>query len=508
MIYMVTIYTSATKLTDIQNIIDSQFRMNELVEVVDYFIQKPISSGLNIIINHEGIRLPIDWHNIRPPYILQEHIWFTEENLLGLIYFILGNSEATTSFLGANSSLLSEIKIIESLINGSYTNPDQLSVETYQEFDDYRLMHNQAITRHYGSIDLNEGLEKIHYFYNAALDSAPSYEYRAFSAKHYMNFLFDINEKSLAEKIGRDTLTLDISIDGKAEITNILCQINISNLTVPYDQNVIEELKNNLWSTLKHYESQGRSVEAAILYDSASYIANISDSFAESLGYISKAIKIFEEEGIEEFYYNAFYKKALLLYNWAKNGNSQFFKPAIDAYQESLKFFKRDDYPYIFADIQHHLGVIYSEIPDEAKKKSIWAAVSSSSFLEALNIYKKDEFPYEYALVSNSYANALTNYPQAIHSDNYEKALYFYNEALEIRKPSEYPFERSLTLLNYLEASWNADNSSNESNFIRFNDMWSKAEEIISLNVNQKFVEEAKEHLTKLELLKARLEEV
>jgi hypothetical protein len=347
--------------------------------------------------------------------------------------------------------------------------------------------------------------EKIHYYYNAAIDSAPSDEHQAYSAKNYMNFLFDINEKALAEKIGKDTLKLHLSNDAKAEINNILCQIIISNLTVPYDQEVLASLKDTLWTTLTHYESQNRNVEVAMLYDSASYVANISDSFSESLGYITKAIKIFEEEGIDEFYYNAIYKKALLLYTWAKNGNPQFFRPAIDAYQESLKYFKKDDYPYIFADIQHHLGVIYSEIPDEVKKKSIWAAVSSSSFLEALWIYNKKDYPYEYALVSNAYANALTNYPQAIHSDNNEKALYFYNEALEIRSAAQYPFERSLTLLNYLEASWNADNSADENNMERFKDMWSKCEEIISLNVDEKFVSEAKEHLEKLEELRGRI---
>ena len=61
----------------------------------------------------------------------------------------------------------------------------------------------------------------------------------------------------------------------------------------------------------------------------------------------------------------------------------------MDAYQEALKIFNREDTPSVFADIQHHLGVIYSEIPDEIKKKSIWASVSSSAFHEALNFYTK-----------------------------------------------------------------------------------------------------------------------
>ena len=45
--------------------------------------------------------------------------------------------------------------------------------------------------------------------------------------------------------------------------------------------------------------------------------------------------------------------------------------------------------PDIFAEIQHQLGRVYAEIPDEVKKKGIWAAVSVSSFTEALNFYNK-----------------------------------------------------------------------------------------------------------------------
>ena len=122
--------------------------------------------------------------------------------------------------------------------------------------------------------------------------------------------------------------------------------------------------------------------------------------------------------------------------------------------------------------------------------------------MEALAIFSKEAMPYQYALVCNSLGNALMKYPAAIRSDNYEKALFYYNEALEIRTPQHYPLERSLSLLNYLEASWNADNATNEQNPERYADMWQKAEEVIVLNAPPQLAEEAREHIQKLLKLK------
>ena len=100
----------------------------------------------------------------------------------------------------------------------------------------------------------------------------------------------------------------------------------------------------------------------------------------------------------------------------------------------------------VFADIQHHLGMIYAEIPDEEKKKSIWAGLSSAAFQAALEIYSETADTYEYASVCNHYANALINYPEAKLSDNLEKALFYYDKALSIRTAETYPLERALTL--------------------------------------------------------------
>jgi tetratricopeptide (TPR) repeat protein len=500
---MILIYTANQANSQlVREIVASQPRLDELVSFKDALEERPLSTGAAIMINAQGICFPLDWHNFQPPYLLPEYTLFQDEILLAFIYFKLGNAEMAFSLLQPHGAIRAELTFIHQLKNGMEADPATLTVETYQDFDDYRLMHNHAVVRHYGSLPGAEVSEKIHYYYNAAMDAAPNDEYQAFSARHYVSFLIDQQSYALAQKIAEDTLSLDISADAAVELHYLLCQLWLSQLTAPYNASLLEKIKTTLWSVLQAYEKADRRAETAMLLEDACHIANISESFAEALGYITRAIKIYEEEMLEELLYNAYYKKGQLLFTWAKKGQVQFFRAAIESYQQAVRYFTKEDYPEIYADIQHYLGVIYAEIPDEVKKKSIWAAVSYAAFMEALAIFTKENTPYEYALVCNSLGNALMKYPAAIHSDNFEKALFYYNEALDIRTPQRYPLERSLSLLNYLEASWNADNTTDEQNPGRYADMWQKAEEVIALNASPQLAEEAKDHLQRLLKLK------
>ncbi|MFM2191830.1 MAG: hypothetical protein RLZZ118_787, partial [Bacteroidota bacterium] len=154
-----------------------------------------------------------------------------------------------------------------------------------------------------------------------------------------------------------------------------------------------------------------------------------------------------------------------------------------------------------FAEIQHQLGRVYAEIPDEVKKKGIWAAVSVSSFTEALNFYNKIDYPYQFAMICNNMGIAYTKYPKSLQTDNYDKALAWYNEALDIRTVANYPLERVLTLNNYIEASWlvgNVDNADNE----RYEDMMQKLNEILILNHDEEICNRAKADIEKLQAIK------
>lgn len=502
---MLTIYTLPHRLEEIESLIRTQHRLEELVAVKDALEEKPTPSGDTIIVNAKGISFPLDWYNVQPPFLLPEHTWYQDDVLLAIVYAKLGNMVAANNLLAGNGALQAELNFVALLREGRPIDPRLLAVETYQEFDDYRLMHNYAIVRHYSG-DFEGGDDKqVHYYYNAAMDAAPSEEFQAFTAKHYVNFLLDARQLDLAQKIAQAALDTQPSADAQTELNYLLTQIGMQRLTVPYDEALLADLKDRMWTVLQTYERQARSLETALLLMDAAHIANISNSFAEALGYITRAVRIFDEEEQTELSYEAQLKKAILMYTWAKNGQPQFYRGAVEGFQQALRYFTKDDFPEIYADIHHYLGVVYSEIPDEVKKKSIWAAVSSSSFQESLSVFTKAHYPYQHALVCNSFGNALTKYPAAIHSDNYEKALFYYNEALEIRTAAAYPVERVFTLLNYLEASWYADNGSNEQNPDRYHDMETKLGEVFALATDAAALEAAKVHQQQLAALRERL---
>jgi len=105
-------------------------------------------------------------------------------------------------------------------------------------------------------------------------------------------------------------------------------------------------------------------------------------------------------------------------------------------------------------------------------------------------------------MICNNFGNAITKFPEAIHSDNLEKAIYYYNEALSIRTATLFPFERALTLLNYLEALWflNLANKNGSSAGL-YQQMLDFAAEARSLTNEEGIMAEAENHLQKLQEL-------
>lgn len=501
---MITIFCHKSLWDEIKDAVYFDFEIQEWIAFADIETMKPSASANNLIVDKGHIILPVDWQNAVPPYLLPEKILFNEKVLLALVMVKLGEIEKSLQLISISPALKAEIQIIIDLMEGSEIDPQLLSVESYQEFDDYRLMHNHAVLRHYGYVTDSS---KVDYFYQEAIISAPSEEYAAFSAFHYFNYLFDEGRFAEAEGLLKKIHTTEVSQEGKMKIQAALAHLSTQLLSPPYDKELLTGLKNKLWQCLTYYEIHGYKVEEAQCLLDAGLIANFSESFAEALGYYTKAIKLFQEEGMEEFAYHALFQKARLLTIWAQKGNPQFFKPAMETYQQASRFFTKEYFPVAYAEIQENLGIIYSEIPDEAKKKSVWAAVSASSFAEALTIFTKEDFPPDYARVCNHYGNALMKYPQAVRSDNFVKALSYFQEALAVRDAENFPVERSITILNYLEASWYADNSNDENNPGRLYDMQMRIDELIAINAGEEFVHEAKLHQERLNQLKTIIDE-
>jgi tetratricopeptide (TPR) repeat protein len=490
---MLSIFVESDHLDTVNAIIHTEDRLIELVD-----IQTIESSRCDFSIKNHQVHLPLDWSENLPPVILPKPLPLQNSNLLSVIFLNLGNWEKVYEHSANFPALSDDIDLINRLSFGVTVTAPAEPINDFGTFDHYRRWHNRAVVLHYGNIDTFIGDYQIKIAYEKAIETAPDAIHKAFTSKHFATFLLDSGLLNEAEIILTNSLEEVEESVIQAELKAVLYGIWLQNLTVPYNYALLEKTKQTLWEVLQHYENQGRNLPSGLLLIDAAQIANFTDSFAESLGYINRAIKIFKDENVPELAANAQYRKGVLLFTWAQNGNVQFYKGAMEAYQEALKTFTQESTPDVFAEIQHHLGVIYSEIPDEAKKKSIWAAVSVSSFKQALAYFTLQTHPYEYATICNHYANALTKYPEAKLTDNYRKALNFYEEALSVRTAYEYPYERTLTLLNYLEACWQVHEEDPEKQRKLFEDMLTKAEEIKGLVNDEKLIAEANNHLEKL----------
>jgi tetratricopeptide (TPR) repeat protein len=500
---MLSIYAPTKYHEQLTQIIQKEERLDELVDIVNILVAEPRPDSSSLIIANGEIEFPIDWYNTQPPFLFPELTPLNEANLLGIIFARLNNFEKAHEYLQkANPSLFLELDFMNRLQLGMAINPDEL-VSQYSPFEEYRLMHNQAILRHYASAEEDFDLDKTIYFYGEALQAAPDDEYRAFTARHFALLFIDLEQPEKAARILNIANHLRLSPVAHTEIRYALCQAWLQQLTVPYDLKLLSDLQKMLKVVVQEYEEQKRNISIAMVLTDAGIVANYSESWSESLGYFNRAIAIFESENLPELAANVQYRKGTLLFTWAKNGNPQFYRPAAEAFQLASRVFSRESAPEQHADIQHHLGMIYAEFPDEEKKKSLWAGLSATAFQEALGIYRKEYFPYEYAAVCNHYGNALTKYPEAKLSDNIAKAITFYQEALQIRTAERFPLERSLTLLNYLEAQWHLNMPEDIFDEKRYLDMVEKANEVKTLNMDQKVIAEADQHLKRLSQLKA-----
>lgn len=491
---MLTIYAKTELHDQILKIIHVEDRLDEIVHIMDLNPESPSSDSLTIRLDETGFSLPLFWDNSVPPYLLPQHIPFTQENLLGVIFHLLENDQKSWQYLNG-TSLYTHLENQNRL---KYGLPFPTSRKEGSSFID---LHNQAVINHYGVFQSQDQFHHPAELYTKALEQAPDDEHLVFTLKELSTFYLDSGQLDLASKSLDEGIQKAISEEAKQALNLILVKVWMQQLVVPYDEALIERLKTKIWETLNFYEKGANQAQVGLLLLDATHIANISDSYSEALGYIKRAIDIFEEEGFDELAGSAILRKGTLLYTWAQQGNPQFYKPAVEAYQKALYTFSKEAHPNVFADIHQNLAGLYAEMPSDPQRKSIWAGVASASFNEALEYYTKDQFPYQYGSICNNYGNALMKFPAAVHTDNYEKAIQYYGEALSVRT-AEYPYERAITLLNYLEASWSVGNDPEVFNYMRYEDMLKKANEVKTLVQDPDMIQEAEKHLESLKKLK------
>lgn len=489
---MILISTSTEIEQQISSLIAEQAGLEALVRV---------SSSLSpfdatIVVEEETITVNLLWKNDVPPVLFNEYK-FSQQALLGIIYSLLGNAEAAFDLLKEIPQLVSAANLLNALQNG-YT----LHEEQFNNSNDYIALHNHAVALHYGLWQKPVSETIIHNAYVTAIENAPTLLYKAYTVKHYVILLMDAGHYPKAQHILNILTTEGLSKEAITEINALKSSILLQTSPPIAAGEDLQQLKTLLSQNLDYYEAGGRDIEVAETLYNAAYVALLESNFSAATGYINRSIALYRENEIPELEAQAQLRKARILTKWSQSGNPQFYRGIIQAYQEAMKVFTRTDAPQVFADIQHQLGIVYAEIPDEVKKKGIWASVSVASFNEALSFYNKIDYPYQFGIICNNLGDAYTKFPKAMYADNYDKSLAWFREALDVFVKDAYPAERTETLLNYINSSWYAVNNI-DFNAERYDDMQDRLQEVININFNNSAVMEAKQHILKLEELKA-----
>lgn len=489
---MLTISTSENHFEDIQNIIDSIDRLDELVSLS----KSAHNEDAFIFVENGKIHKPIDWYDSQPPYLFNEYN-FTSEHLLAYIFFGLNNPQKALELLDENSAMYHDLSTAAKI---------QFAYEiTEKEFYKIPSIHNQCIVKHYGNATSNHDSEELKQLYYKAITNEKEIEVKAFTTKHFSNFLIDLQLFVEAEKILAEAYNDQLSEEAKNTLSIQLALAQMHQLSIPFNTKRLEEIFKRFEEGIQFYERKQLHIQAGLLLIEASEIANYQKNFSTSKDLINKAIVYFKEEEITEFLGEASLRKAMLLYTWSKNGQPQYYKPAINAFQNALKVFKRELHPAKFAEIHHYMALIYSEIPVSPEEKPMWTAFCASSFKEALSYFNKESFPYDYAMIAHNYATALINFPEAKLHNNLDKAQQLFKDALAIRTSSLYPFERASTLINQIELYWLLHNETTTDENKKITEMLNKLNEIKTLTTDENILDKVRFHEQKIESLKTLL---
>jgi len=489
---MITILTSTKHKEQVDSIIFSIDRLHELVSV--NIIPVEIKTPFHLEVDNNTINTQVDWLDTEPPYVFPK-VEFNENNLLALVFFKLDNHLKALQFTSNESTLSFHIMMSSSLKQGFEIDIDMVS--------DFLSPHNECILHHYGNINRETTFEELKDLYLNTLIQCEDVDFKAFTLKHYCNLLFEAGLYEEAEEYIRSTLYENhLQLLSGISLKNCLSTALMAQLQFPFDEEKLDTILDLQDECISFYESINDTINAALLYVNAAEVANYKNDYITSKNYINKAILIFKEEEIYEFLGEASFRKATLLYTWSKNGSPQYYKPAINAFQDTLKVFKRDTHPEQFADIHHNLALIYSEIPVSSEEKPIWTAFCASSFKEVLAIYKKETHPYQFAMACHNYATALMGFPEAKLHNNLDKANHLFEDALAVRTAKDFPFERALTLTNQLELFWLMHNETSKDENENYKLMNEKANEIKTLVTDPTLLSKADEQIKALENLK------
>ncbi len=434
--------------------------------------------GTRMQIQDGKIHVLPDWFNLRYPLAFPDDIPFNKGNLIALTLYFNGLYEDAVH--------MSKDLPMGDFIRNICENPGDLDwISTIK--NTFIRDYNLAVALSYFGMSLpGSSTESV---FESALEQAPNIEMKALTSYHYAIYLQDKGQTEIAKNILFSVLHADPETAAETII-----KLEYSRCLSTLNEITKKQYKAVMTEALSYYKLSSATLPKAQILQEMCSICIEESNFQEALACINEAISIYTKEDQKELRAQSLVTKGSLLHAWAKQNMPQFYQDAIKAYQEALKVFRKDVVPHMFAELHHQLAILYAEMPSTIQKKSIWAAVSATSFKEALSYYTREDYPLEYASICHNYGTALIFYPEAKTTDNIEHAIHYFREALEIRT-ADYPRERASTLINYLEACWDASNVNDTMEEVRIKEMITLSRELKGLASNPEMVEIADKHL-------------
>lgn len=137
-----------------------------------------------------------------------------------------------------------------------------------------------------------------------------------------------------------------------------------------------------------------------------------------------------------------------ICYQEISSGNRGALLEAVKCYQETLKFFTRENFPEEFAFAQNNLALAYLSMPMTEASDQLRVAIAIQALREALKVYKKETHGELWASTQLNLANALQYAPTSHPEENLQEAVNLYEEILTVRQPTQNPVGYARLLAN------------------------------------------------------------
>ena len=334
---MVHIYSSTQTLPAIVEIVNNNGDLANYVKVCSLDHQGDPLEMRIIVVDHE-IVWPVEWLNRHIPLHIPS-ILFTEENLLCLILLKMGHYQMATDY-AENLILVNHLELYRALSEGT-----SLSGEVLSALHDY----NKGLYAQYSSYgDYSNALN----YWQKAEETFEGDDWKIMSRKHQAVLLSDLGNDEKALKISLSTLeTYNLSQQAKAsmalDIAGFLANYTLTNSS----DHMIRQTNDCVDFGLAFFKQYKCQLEEAMMMVDLGQIKGSMENFHASLNLFDSGIYQFKELEFPDLMYHAIYRKAKMLHQWSQNGNSQFYKLALESYNIALKYYSQEDDAETFFEI-------------------------------------------------------------------------------------------------------------------------------------------------------------